>query len=62
MTKNVKNYSLTLGNPARQVGWVCICGDVLARGTEQSEGTQMKCSACNRDYKLLNNELVSSNE
>ena len=26
VTKNVLNHALVVGNPARQIGWVCECG------------------------------------
>jgi UDP-2-acetamido-3-amino-2,3-dideoxy-glucuronate N-acetyltransferase len=29
VTKNVKPYALVYGNPARQMGWVCECGNKL---------------------------------
>ncbi len=29
VTRDVKDYSLVYGNPARFAGWVCICGDRL---------------------------------
>lgn len=29
ITKNVKSYALMKGNPARQDGWVCRCGNKL---------------------------------
>ena len=27
VTKDVKKHSLMVGNPARQIGWVCLCGE-----------------------------------
>ena len=29
VTKNVPDYALVVGNPARQIGWVCKCGNRL---------------------------------
>ena len=26
VTKNVPDYALVVGNPAKQTGWVCVCG------------------------------------
>jgi UDP-2-acetamido-3-amino-2,3-dideoxy-glucuronate N-acetyltransferase len=29
VTKNVPDYAVVVGNPARRIGWVCECGDKL---------------------------------
>lgn len=43
VTKNVKDYALMAGVPARQIGWVCECGRTL--------NETMKCS-CGKEYSL----------
>lgn len=43
VTKDVKDYALMAGVPARQIGWVCECGAVLSE--------DLKCS-CSREYQL----------
>ena len=43
ITKDVPDYTLMVGNPARQIGWVCECGERLADNLE--------CSSCNRSYR-----------
>lgn len=40
--KNVPPYALVVGNPARQIGWVCICGNKLEENN--------CCSKCNKTY------------
>ena len=49
VTKNVPDYGLVVGNPARQIGWVCECGVRL--------DNELKCSACGAKYVLKQNEL-----
>lgn len=49
VTKNVKDYALMAGVPARQIGWVCECGERL--------GDDLKCK-CGREYQL-NNGILS---
>lgn len=44
VTKDVPDYALMAGVPARQIGWVCECGEVL----ENSR----KCSKCGRTYNF----------
>lgn len=44
ITKDVKNNAIVVGNPAKQIGWVCDCGVKLDKS--------LICSNCNRRYKL----------
>lgn len=46
VTKNVKNNTLWLGNPAKQVGFVCNCGQRLDKNYH--------CNECGSDYTLEN--------
>lgn len=48
VTKNVPDYALVYGNPARQRGWVCKCGIVL----EESQPLHLHCPECQRKYQL----------
>ncbi|MBI4854218.1 MAG: N-acetyltransferase [Acidobacteria bacterium] len=47
ITKDVPDYALMVGNPARLLGWMCECGIKLNFNAAQAEAT---CSACNRHY------------
>lgn len=42
VTKNVKSHALMAGVPARQIGWVCECGEILNESLE--------CESCKRKY------------
>lgn len=44
VTKNVHSHALMVGNPARQIGWVCRCGNRLDQA-----GT---CKVCGKKYDL----------
>ena len=46
VTRNVDDYALVLGNPARRVGWICACGEKLS-----GEGL-VKCSDCDDLYRV----------
>lgn len=49
VTKDVSDYALMMGVPAKQVGWVCECGLQLKEG--------LKCKSCGRIYELVNRQL-----
>ena len=53
VTKDVPDYALAFGNPARVQGWVCYCGEGLSlgRGSEASVGqAEASCGECGRSY------------
>lgn len=54
VTKNVKDYALVIGNPARQVGWVGKAGKQL----ETVDGQHFKCSVSGVEYQVINGNLV----
>jgi len=41
VSKDVPDYALMVGNPAKQIGWVCECGERL--------DDKMKCALCGKD-------------
>ena len=43
VTRNVPDHALVLGNPAKQIGWMCECGERLA--------DDLECTICNKTYK-----------
>jgi UDP-2-acetamido-3-amino-2,3-dideoxy-glucuronate N-acetyltransferase len=42
VNKHVLDHSLVVGNPARQIGWVCQCGERLS--------DDLTCPACHCEY------------
>ena len=49
VTKNVKDHALMAGVPARQIGWVCECGEKLDEN--------YTCISCGKMYKICENGL-----
>jgi len=49
VTKDVPNHALVLGNPAKQCGWMCECGEKLSN--------DLKCAACRKRFKKSKNLL-----
>lgn len=52
VAEDVEAHALVVGVPARQVGWVCECGQVLDK--------EFMCPVCERNYKMENNRLVAN--
>lgn len=50
VTRAVEPHALVLGNPAQQKGWVCHCGEVVARGANNSPAPDARCAACGRPW------------
>jgi acetyltransferase-like isoleucine patch superfamily enzyme len=50
VTKDIPNNTIWVGNPARQVGYICDCGHPL--------NDLLHCSNCNSDYKLEKNRII----
>ena len=48
VTRDVPDFALVYGNPARAHGWVCKCGIVL----EELEPEHLECPECQRKYRL----------
>lgn len=59
VTKDVPDYALVVGNPARLAGWMCECGVKLASGTRAP--AQASCAACGAIYEGGGNGLVPVN-
>jgi len=52
VTRDVPDFALVLGNPARPAGWVCRCGRKLPSGPAPL------CPACRRAYRLEEGEVL----
>lgn len=48
VTRAVAPHELVAGNPARRLGWVCQCGRVLARTTDDIGA--MACATCGERF------------
>jgi UDP-2-acetamido-3-amino-2,3-dideoxy-glucuronate N-acetyltransferase len=42
VTRNVPDHALVLGNPAKQIGWMCACGERLS--------DELECLSCGKRY------------
>lgn len=55
ITKDVADHALVIGNPGRQVGWVCHCGIRLEERDEQA-----CCVACGNTYHFVQGSIMRS--
>jgi UDP-2-acetamido-3-amino-2,3-dideoxy-glucuronate N-acetyltransferase len=56
VTRDVPDFALTLGAPARIVGWMCACGERLALGP--SPLGEAICSSCRAAYESVAGRVV----
>jgi UDP-2-acetamido-3-amino-2,3-dideoxy-glucuronate N-acetyltransferase len=57
VTKDVPDYALVAGVPARRIGWVCQCGVRLAVNEES-----WSCSRCGEKYVLAGGQMSNVRE
>lgn len=50
VTKDVPDYAIVVGNPAKVIGYICTCGNKM---TFDSEGNAI-CTSCGKNYKINN--------
>ena len=50
VTHDVPAHALVVGNPARQIGWVCVCGERLADAAGGATSIGLACPTCERQY------------
>lgn len=50
VTRNVPDHALMVGNPARQVAWICECGNKL--------DTSLSCTECKKKYLRVEHGLT----
>jgi len=54
VTRDVAPHALVVGNPARRVGWVCVCGHPLERGEAAAAAAarDVTCRTCQRGFRI----------
>jgi len=54
VTKNVPDHALVVGNPGKQIGWMCECGERLT--------DDLDCLTCGKKYKKVDSGLEEAKE
>ena len=50
VNKNIPDFALVVGNPAKQIGWACECGERLS--------DDLECLSCEKKYEKGPDGLV----
>jgi UDP-2-acetamido-3-amino-2,3-dideoxy-glucuronate N-acetyltransferase len=55
VTEDVAGFALVVGNPARRVGWRCVCGEEI-----KFKKAVALCTACRREYRKRGGKVEPS--
>ena len=55
VVKDVPDFALVVGNPARLAGWRCVCG---ARIDFENGGEASQCAECGRTFTLAGRQVT----
>ncbi len=58
VTRDVPDYALVVGTPARIAGWMCACGVSLAKGAVPPSVSQ--CTSCGSRYSSMDGRLQAA--
>lgn len=60
VTKDVPDYGLVFGNPARLHGFVCPCGERLEKAKEEGNIILAKCPVCGGEIEILKETWIGA--
>ncbi len=52
VNRDIADHAIVVGNPAKQIGWACHCGEKLTG--------ELRCPVCNGKYKRCENGLAKA--
>ena len=58
VVRDVPDYALMVGTPARQIGWICQCAAKVASLPTDAEGDMLRCDKCGREFTRTKLGLV----
>ncbi|MCD6352755.1 MAG: Gfo/Idh/MocA family oxidoreductase [Proteobacteria bacterium] len=60
VTRDVPDFALVYGNPAKVQGWVCGCGASLSFCSSEEDMQSSKCSACGKQYEKIGEKVYQA--
>jgi UDP-2-acetamido-3-amino-2,3-dideoxy-glucuronate N-acetyltransferase len=54
--RDVPDFALVVGNPGRQIGWMCICATKLSKNADMPRS--FACDACGRKFTAVKHALI----
>lgn len=60
VVRSVPDFALVVGNPSRQIGWMCVCAQKLPLSAEAAEDSICLCRHCNQRFIRTSRGLVLS--
>lgn len=51
--RSLPDFALVVGNPGRQIGWMCECAHRLPLEADAPEGTRSACPECHKSYERV---------
>lgn len=62
VTKDIPDYAMVVGTPARIMGWMCACGTKLELTKDLNSNESAKCAKCGREYNKTAKLVEQINE
>ena len=63
--RDVPDFAMVVGNPARQIGWMCVCANKLVTPSspksDHKSDSPLTCSSCGSSFVLTAGKLVVKN-
>ena len=60
--RDVPDFAMMVGNPARQIGWMCVCATKLVASSVSKSDSSLTCSSCGSLFTLAaDRKLVLKN-
>jgi serine acetyltransferase len=56
--RDVPDFAMVVGNPARQIGWMCLCAEKLSMLPLAARGERCTCSVCGSEFERIDNGLA----
>ena len=55
--RSVPDFALVVGNPARQIGWMCVCAEKLPLPASAPAGAAVTCPQCSASFTVTEEGL-----